>query len=602
MLRHFNNIWTYILAVIFLYLVFRNYWFKDNQDLAFLSALIFLIHPIHSEVVAVVCRRDEIFSLLFIALTFLFAFKYMESKKTKTLFWASIMFLLALLSKEYAIVLLTLVPLAFYVFNKVKISLETLLPPTLIFIAIGTLLILVKEQKIISSGLPFIGITLLALGVYILTAFFGFRKALQNKDLSSVMIWFYGAFIIYLGMRTNAVSLTVSVPDTEILNNPYLLANGEERFCTKTFVLLKYLVLQIFPHPLISDYSYDAIAYRHFGDWDFILSLILHITLFVLGIKLLIKRHVMGFVITCYFAFLLIIANVFFDCGINMNEHFIFHASIAFAIAIAWMALKGLDKVSQIKLPTKKAMLFSSLTIVLILFGYKTWERNWDWKNDVTLFLKDVNNSPNSVLILGNAGARWIDLADTKEITGVNIPGQDPTVFNDYNGTLKITDEDLKLGGYKDKREAALYKGIGYLLHAIRLHPRYVNGYLNLGLAYYKVKMDFETIFYWKMAERLYPNNPYLRNYYIVYYNDLKKRGSDFFNEGKFAQAIVAYNLCTIVDPNNPDGWYNLGGTYFKLQGYKNAKVCWENVLKIDPSNKEAIRVLDELKVIETTK
>ncbi len=90
------------------------------------------------------------------------------------------------------------------------------------------------------------------------------------------------------------------------------------------------------------------------------------------------------------------------------------------------------------------------------------------------------------------------------------------------NGTLKITDEEVKQGGYRNKREAALYKGIKFLKHAIELHPRYVNGYLNLGLAHFKLRKDFEALYYWKMAERLYPNNPYLRNYYMVYYNDYR--------------------------------------------------------------------------------
>lgn len=47
-LRHFVNIITLIIGVILLFLFFRNYIFKDNHDLAFLAALIFLMHPIHS--------------------------------------------------------------------------------------------------------------------------------------------------------------------------------------------------------------------------------------------------------------------------------------------------------------------------------------------------------------------------------------------------------------------------------------------------------------------------------------------------------------------------------------------------------------------------
>ena len=36
-------------------------------------------------------------------------------------------------------------------------------------------------------------------------------------------------------------------------------------------------------------------------------------------------------------------------------------------------------------------------------------------KNDITLFTTDVKTVPNSVLCLGNAGARWIDLSERPE-------------------------------------------------------------------------------------------------------------------------------------------------------------------------------------------
>nr|MBP9070611.1 tetratricopeptide repeat protein [Bacteroidia bacterium] len=226
--------------------------------------------------------------------------------------------------------------------------------------------------------------------------------------------------------------------------------------------------------------------------------------------------------------------------------------------------------------------------VVGFLFGCKTWERNFDWKNDVTLFLKDVKTMPHSVLVLGNAGARWVDLADTKEVTGIQVVGQDSTAFNDYNGTLVVTDEEVKQGGYKDKREAALFKGIAFLKHAIELHPRYVNGYLNLGLAYFKLRKDFEALYYWKNAERLYPNNPYLRNYYQVYSNDLKNRGIVAFNKGHMDTASIEYNKWTILEPNNPEAWYNLGGAFFNTRKYVLAKQAWERTLQLNPNHVQA--------------
>ena len=601
-LRHFNNIWTFALGCMFLFLVFSRYFFRTNQDLAFLSALLFTMHPIHSEAIANVKSRDEIFSLIFISLTFLYTFKYLETKKAKELLLACVMFLLALLSKEYAIMLLFLIPLAVYTFTENDFDVKTFFDTKefkhtmyvgITFVVCAFMMLYIKRDYDM-HGLPgskpvrsfwlfpfvFAGVGIFLMGIN------------KKNNFGKLLGWFYFVMLIYLGMRLVAVKLKPGVPDTEILNNPYLLANGEERFATKGYVLLKYLILQAFPHPLSSDYSYDTIHYRHFTSWDFILSLILHLSLCYYAVKLTLKKHILGYAFMTYIMYALMIGNVLMDIGATMGERLIFHSSIGFCIAMAYTILYGLEKLGTVQINVKKAALYTLTVIIMLLYGAKTWERNWDWKNDVTLFLKDVKTMPHSVLVLGNAGARWVDLADTKEVTGKNIPGQDSTRYNDYNGTLHITDEEVKEGGYKDRREAALFKGIKFLKHAVELHPRYVNGYLNLGLASFKLKNDFDALYYWKNAERLYPNNPYLRNYYAVYSNELKARGAAAFNRGRMDSAAIAYNKWTILTPNDAEAWYNLGGSYFNQQKYFLAKKSWERALQINPNYAEVKRVL----------
>lgn len=600
--RHFNNIWTFALGCMFLYLVFSRYFFRTNQDLAFLAALLFTMHPIHSEAIANVKSRDEIFSLIFLSLTFLYSFKYLETKKGIDLFWASVLFLLALLSKEYAVTLLILVPLAVYTFTENDFDVKTFFKTKefkqtlyvgLAFVFCAVMMLYLKRDfdmhalpgaKPIKSFwlFPFLYI---GVGIFML----GSNK---KNNFHKLMSWFYFVMLFYLAMRLVAVKLKPGVPDTEILNNPYLLADGEERFATKGYVLLKYLWLQLFPATLSSDYSYNTIEYRHFTSWDFLLSIVLHVTMVIAAIKLTLKKHLLGFALMTYIIFALMIGNVLMDIGATMGERLIFHSSIGFCIFIAYFIIKGFDKLSGVALNARKAVLMVMVLVITFLFGCKTWERNWDWKNDVTLFLKDVKTMPNSVLVLGNAGARWVDLADTKEITGINVPGQDSTRYNDYNGTLVVTDEEVKAGGYKSKRDAALYKGIGFLKHAVDLHPRYVNGYLNLGLAHFKLRNDFEALYYWKNAERLYPNNPYLRNYYMVYSTDLKNRGAAAFNRGRMDSAAMAYNKWVLLDPNSAEGWYNLGGAYFNQQKYAQAKKSWERALQINPNYAEVKKAL----------
>ena len=267
--------------------------------------------------------------------------------------------------------------------------------------------------------------------------------------------------------------------------------------------------------------------------------------------------------------------------------------------------------------------------------------------------LKDVKTMPHSVLVLGNAGARWVDLADTKEVTGKNVPGQDSTRFNDYNGTLKITDADILEFNSKDrfitqaligkttrnigklnelyqaiedakqalaqsgapttesyktalktlnqlkdklgdlKRTAALNKGIKFLKHAIELHPRYVNGYLNLGLASFKLKNDYDALFYWKYnAERLYPNNPYLRSYYQVYEIELRNRGALAAQRGRWDSAAIAYNKWTLLMPQNSDAWTSLSGAYFNQAKFALSLKSAQEAVKFNPGNAEAKRII----------
>jgi tetratricopeptide (TPR) repeat protein len=601
-IRHFNNIWTFALGCMLLFLVFSRYFFRTNQDLAFLAALLFTMHPIHSEAIANVKSRDEIFSLIFVSLTFLYSFRYVETKKVKDLFWASFLFLLALLSKEYAIMLLFLIPLAVYSFTDNDFDVKTFFDTKefketlyvgLTFVFCAVMMLYLKRDfdmhalpgaKPIKSFwiFPFIYV---GIGIFIL-------GANKRNNFHKLMAWFYFVMLFYLAMRLVAVKLKPGVPDTEILNNPYLLANGEERFATKGYVLLKYLILQAFPKTLSSDYSYATIAYRHFTSWDFILSIILHLSMVYFAIKLTLKKHILGFALMTYIIFALMIGNVLMDIGATMGERLIFHSSIGFCIGAAYLILQGFDKLQNINFNTRKFALFGLTLLITFLFGCKTWERNWDWKNDVTLFLKDVRTMPHSVLVLGNAGARWVDLADTKEVTGKQVPGQDSTRFNDYNGTLVITPEDLKEFNTTDRRVAALNKGIKFLKHAVELHPRYVNGYLNLGLASFKLRNDFDALYYWKNAERLYPNNPYLRNYYQVFSNDLKSRGAAAFNRGRMDSAAMAYNKWTILSPGDAEGWYNLGGAYFNTQKFALAKRAWERALQINPNYNEVKKVL----------
>ena len=357
----------------------------------------------------------------------------------------------------------------------------------------------------------------------------------------------------------------------------------------------------------LTDYSFNSILFRTFKSWDTLLSLALHLGLLYAGFKLVLKKHILGFAIAVYFAFLLMIGNILMDIGATMGERLLFHSTIGFVIALAWLILKGFEKLpASMNLIFKRVAFLSLITIMTFLYGCKTWERNWDWKNDITLFLKDVETMPNSVLVLGNAGARYIDLASTK--TYVSNPHDTSLVqLKDLSKQSGEDDSDItktlkpKFGSietyhvdsvdkvaFNKKRIAFLEKGLKYLKHAIELHPRYVNGYLNLGLGSYQLGRDRDALFYWKQAEALYPNNPYLKNYYTVMYNDLLNRGYQKAQRGKLDSAIYELRKTIILDKLNPEGFYNLGGAYYQNKQYDKARYYWQECLKIKPDHVQA--------------
>lgn len=540
MLRHFNNMLFFVISILFIFHLLVNYMFPKKQDLAFLASLIFCVHPIHTEVVANMKSRDEILSMLFIAWTFIQVFRYANEPTVKNAIFAGILFFLSLLSKEYAVTLMVLIPLALYLFvEELEYDKKKLIIAYAVFAVLG--IFAVKFSKISGNGI----FVLCLLGLFLIYRFNNLGK--YNALFFAIAL----ACLTYLTIRFSIVVSKPDVPDTEILNNPYLRATSTEKWATKIFVLLKYLVLLFFPHPLSSDYSFNTIEYRNFGSWDTLLSLVINIGLAILGVKLFLKRHPLAFAFAFYFANLLMIGNILFDIGATMGERLIYHSSFGFAIAIAWLITEYGTKL--IASPSLRKTSILAITLVSCgLMGFKTIQRNREWKNDITLFTTDVKTVPNSVLCLGNAGARSIDLSEQPR--------------------------------NKPQEKQLLNQAIEHLNKALKLHPGYVNGYLNLGLAYFKLGDLVKAEEIWKEAQVRYPNNPYLYTYYNFLANTYLQIGMSLGKEGKYKEAIEKMEKATSISPNNPEIWYNLGGASFTIGEYAKAQQAFTRALQLNPN------------------
>lgn len=490
--RHAVNILLYILCVLSIFYFFRNYLFRKivyGEDISFIAALLFAIHPLHTEVVANIKSSDEILSLIFIILTFIFSIKYRETKRKTNLLIALLCLFIALFAKEYALMLLFLLPLLFMVYYREK------------------------PRKSINSALPY-----------------------------------YGVMAVYFFIRIYFIGFPHQQRALDILNNPYLFATPLQKIASEFFILGKYLYMLFIPYPLASDYGFAQIPYHKFSSPLVWLSIIAYTAIIFWGIKLLRKKNILAFPVFFFLLNLFMVSNLFINIGATMGERLIFHSSLGFT---AILSVGIVDATQRLSIAKRRLFIMIFLDLLIVLFGIETINRNKDWKNNFTLFTKDVNTVPNSVKANDNAGAQYINFSET----------------------IKDTIQS----------DSLTHIGLKYLYKAIRLDDSDVNGYLNLGIAYCKLTDPDSAKHFWDIAKRIYSGEPHLPGYYLLLGKIFNYTGKQFAEHGKYPESINEFEVGIQCTPLNPDLWVNLGGTFFNMHQYDSARFAWNRAEKISP-------------------
>jgi protein O-mannosyl-transferase len=473
----------------------NNNWAINNPEIvAFITALIFAAHPIHTEAVANIKGRDEIMTLLGSVSAVWFAIKFYENQQIKNALFAFICFFIGLMSKENAVTFVVLVPLIFYFFYKTD---------------------LVESVK---QSLPFVAAT--------------------------------GLFIL---LRGAVIGQQFGTKQEELMNNPFLKLVGNqyvdfdlgEKMATIIFTLGKYVQLLFVPYPLTHDYYPRHIDIMNFGDWQVLLSVALYAVLIFLMLKNWSKRSLISFGIAYFLITLSIVSNVVFPVGTNMAERFLFMPSLGFCLIIAVLFER---LISNFKLKTSDAALNATnsnvltinglgdmpkmplfgFAVVLALFSFKTIDRNAAWKDNYTIFTTDINVSKNSAKLQNSVAGETIEqfknapdkaLKDAKmkeaithalRATEIHPTYKNPYLLlgnayfyaNEFDKAVQAYEAALKLDpNYKDARQNLqlvyreggkiiaqqqnnIPKGIEFMQKALELNPKDVETLSLLGTAY----------------------------------------------------------------------------------------------------------------------
>src|ERR1035437_3844153 len=123
---HISNLILHILTVLALFIFLKKTGIK--KEISFVLALFFSIHPLFTNAVAWIPARGDILLCLFSLLSFITFQEYFDTKKTAYLVLHAIVFLLAVFSKETAVLLPVLILSYFYFVQKKKFILKHIMP------------------------------------------------------------------------------------------------------------------------------------------------------------------------------------------------------------------------------------------------------------------------------------------------------------------------------------------------------------------------------------------------------------------------------------------------------------------------------------------
>jgi tetratricopeptide (TPR) repeat protein len=314
-------------------------------------------------------------------------------------------------------------------------------------------------------------------------------------------------------------------------------------------ILGLYLKLFLFPHPLVSDYSYQQIQLITFSDWRFLVSFVLLAGLFVFALKNIRRRDVLTFGILFFFITASVVSNVFAIIGTSMAERLMYAPSFGFAMATGVLLVRIL-KADENRLYLNLTQFFYSngrvfllTAVILILYSFKTITRNSDWENNYTLYTADVQNSPNS--------------ARTHYYLGNYL------VKNEYLNELDST-----------ARSKALDRAVSELHQAIKLFPQFADAYNELGKAYIEKKDLQNAGKNYKTAIDINPTNPTYHNNY----------GTILFQTGKYDEAISEFHEAIKWNPCYADALSNLGSCYGTAGKFDDAITYFKKAIGCDPA------------------
>ena len=345
---HAVNVFLHALISALVWFIVRRH--APHYGTALFAALLFALHPLHTEAVANIAGRAELVAALAVCVAWLCHGAARDaSSAPRRVAWsaaAGLGYLLALLSKESAV----LAPLIFLLADRWRSE---------------------EPAKWRSRGWQ--------AGVYF---------AVAN---------------VVVALRIYALNGWRGAQDVAFIDNPAAFAGAGARVATALWVQVKYALLFFWPARLSSDYSFDAIPVVDSpGDprlWAGLLWIAALVALFVFGWR---RSMTVAVGVAAWFLFLLPGSNLLFTAGTAMAERLLYLPVMGGSLVVAHLAAGA---VARSKNRRRAATLVGAVALaILAAAGARTVARNPDWRDNLTLARHDALVAPRSAKLHAGVG------------------------------------------------------------------------------------------------------------------------------------------------------------------------------------------------------
>jgi tetratricopeptide (TPR) repeat protein len=385
-------------------------------------------------------------------------------------------------------------------------------------------------------------------------------------------------FAAFFYLRAQA-HLHMVIPFTD---NPLAHAGFWTARLTAFKVIGKFLWLFLWPARLSADYSYDAVPLFGWRAWTWedakaLIGLAVCLGAALVAVILAVRgrraEKPMLFFLAFFFVAISPTSNLIVFIGSIMAERFLYLPSVGLAGCVA-AAIYALGRQTPIWRPQTARTACAALGLVCLALTARTYARNQDWKDELSLWTSAVTVSP------GNAKAHY-NLANTLEI----LPGRLPEAVAEYRAALRIdpnhADVHYNLANALSAIPGQLPEAIAEYQAALEVEPDRVEPHNNLANALARLPGRLpEAIAEYRTALRMQPAGAEVHHNLA---NALLRL------PGGLSEAIDEYHAALRIDPDHPDAHLHLANALARVPGRLPEAIAeYRAALRLTPDSEDA--------------